>query len=60
MTNEFQSQLKYINNQIQEIESGNLETEKLVVGSKEFVEGYYDALLEQKSWLEGMIINYCE
>lgn len=60
MQNELQIQLDATNKLIAEIESENLETEKLVVGSSEFVEGYYNALLEQKEWLEGMIINYCD
>lgn len=60
MQNELQIQLDNINKLISNIEKDELEMEKLVVGSSEFVEGYYNALLEQKEWLEGMIVNYCD
>lgn len=55
---ELQTQLNNIKKLIAEIESGNLETEKLVVADSSFVEGYYNGLLEQKEWLEQMIINF--
>jgi hypothetical protein len=58
MQNELQIQLDAINKLISNIERDELESEKLMVGSKDFVDGYYEALLEQKEWLEGMIINY--
>lgn len=58
MQNELQIQLDAINKLISNIERDELESEKLMVGSKDFVDGYYEALVEQKEWLEGMIINY--
>lgn len=60
MQNEIKNQLKHINKQIANINNGKLENEKLVVGGEEFVDGYLDALLEQKEWLEGLIINFCD
>jgi hypothetical protein len=58
MQNEIETQLKNIKKLINEIESGNLETEMLIVADESFREGYLNALLEQKEWLENLIINF--
>jgi hypothetical protein len=57
MQNEIEIQLVNIKKLINEIESGNLETETLIVADESFREGYLNALLEQKEWLENLIIN---
>jgi hypothetical protein len=58
MQNEIENQLKHINKQIANINNGELESEKLLVSGEEFVDGYLEALLEQKEWLESLIINF--
>ena len=55
---ELQTQLDNIKKLIAEIESDNLETEALVAADSSFVDGFYNALLGQKEWLEQMIINF--
>jgi hypothetical protein len=58
MQNEIENQLKHINKQIANINNGELESEKLLVSGEDFVDGYLEALLEQKEWLESLIINF--
>ena len=56
--NELDAQIKYIDKKISQIERGEMEDEVLVGASKEFLDGYIDGLMEQKSFLLNLIINY--
>jgi hypothetical protein len=56
MNKELEIRLINIKNQISKIEN----YEMFQAGSEEFKDGYFEALENEKEWLEGMIANFAE